>query len=198
MESFVEKVYATFWKTFQSPGKLLILFFLLASCSHRIPHEFKRYDRSEWSHWSDPDKDCQNTRQEILITRSKTKVKLNKKSCTVISGQWSDYYFPEEHTLAKNVDIDHLIPLKHAHEVGGANWTQKEKERFANDPENLVITNKSYNRKKGAKTIAEWLPIHRDRTCVYLKDWVRIKKKYHLILKEEEFESIKLSGCTDK
>ena len=188
---FVEKVYATF-RTIM--GRLLIVVFVV-SCTHQIPYDIKKYQRSEWSHWSDPDKDCQNTRQEILISRSKAKVKLNKKGCTVISGEWADYYYPEKHVLSKNVDIDHLIPLKHAHEVGGANWDKEKKERFANDPENLVITNKSYNRKKGAKTIAEWLLINKDRTCQYLQDWIRIKKKYHLILTKEEYETIRLSGC---
>jgi hypothetical protein len=191
MITFVEKVYATFQTT---RGWLLIISFIV-SCTHPIPHDLKKYHRSEWFHWSDIDKDCQNTRQEILISRSLTRVKFNKKGCTVISGRWSDYYYPEEHTLAKSIDIDHLIPLKHAHEVGGANWDKNKKERFANDPDNLVITNKSYNRKKGAKTIAEWLPVYKDRACLYLKDWIRIKKKYHLIITEAETKTIKLIRC---
>lgn len=143
------------------------------------------------------DKDCQNTRQEILIERSLIKVKLNKKGCTVLQGKWMDYYHPEEHFFARNVDIDHLIPLKHAHDSGAYQWSKEKKRIFANDPENLVITNKSYNRMKGAKTIAEWLPINKDRACQYIKDWIHIKKKYNLKLEEAEWKTIQLSRCID-
>jgi hypothetical protein len=108
-----------------------------------------------------------------------------------------DYYHPEEHFLARNVDIDHLIPLKHAHDSGASRWSKEEKKLFANDPENLVITNRSYNRMKGAKTIAEWLPINKDRACQYIKDWIHIKKKYNLRLEEAEWKTIQLSGCID-
>lgn len=188
MRQQVQKVYGTF-------STLVVLF--LVSCAGVTDKAEKRYHRSEWAHWSDEDKDCQNTRQEILIARSLVKVNMNKKGCTVISGRWSDYYYPEEHTSAKTIDIDHLVPLKHAHEVGGANWSKELKERFANDSENLVITNKSYNRKKGAKTISEWLPIHRERACQYINDWIKIKTKYHLVVLPKEKETIELLSCVD-
>jgi hypothetical protein len=104
----------------------------------------------------------------------------------VKSGQWNDYYYPETLGTAKLVDIDHVVPLKHAHDVGAASWTPTEKEKFANDPENLVITNRSYNRQKGAKGIDQWLPRHRDYACKYVSDWLKIKKKYTLKLNDSE------------
>lgn len=189
MNKHVGKVCGTFW--------IIVLFVLTSSCSQtRVLPEIK-YVRSDWEHWTDKDKDCQNTRQEILIERSLFKVKLNKKGCTVSQGKWMDYYHPEEHFLARNVDIDHLIPLKHAHDSGASHWSKEEKKLFANDLENLVITNRSYNRMKGAKTIAEWLPINKDRACRYIKDWIHIKKKYNLRLEEAEWKTIQLSGCID-
>lgn len=187
MKSYVEKVCGTFWT--------IVLFVIFFSCSQTRVLIENKYLRSEWEHWTDNDKDCQNTRQEILIERSLVKVKLNKRGCTVIRGKWMDYYYPEEHILAKNVDIDHLIPLKHAHDSGASNWSKAEKKLFANDPHNLVITNRSYNRIKGAKTIAEWLPINKDHACRYIKDWIQIKKKYDLRLDDIEKKTIQMSGC---
>ena len=115
---------------------------------------------------------------------------MDKRGCKVKIGKWKDYYYPEIHLLASKVDIDHLVPLKHAHDVGASGWSHAQKEKFANDPENLVITNLRYNRQKGAKGIDEWLPRHKDYACKYISDWVKIKKKYSLRLREEERYSI--------
>lgn len=172
--------------------KFLILLFAI-SCA-QLPHA-KKYNRKDWKHWVDADHDCLNTRSEILKLRSRGQITLNKKGCTVIGGVWDDYYYPEVHTSAKKVDIDHLIPLKNAHETGGAAWSKNEREVFANDPENLVITNLSYNRKKGAKGIDGWLPVHKDYACKYIKDWVKLKKKYRLLMTDKEQQTVNLSAC---
>jgi hypothetical protein len=90
----------------------------------------------------------------------------------------------------KQIDVDHLIPLKHAYDTGGANWSPEKKEQFANDPENLVITNKKYNRQKGAKGIDQWLPVNKAYACKYVRDWIKVKKKYGLNLLKDELATI--------
>jgi hypothetical protein len=174
---------------------VLVTLILLTSCVTMAPKEPAPgpYVRSEWKHWIDEDKDCEDTRAEILKQRSEVPVKIDPKSCTVRSGSWKDYYYPEVHVLASKVDIDHLIPLKHAHESGGANWTAEQKMRFANDPRNLVITNRKYNRTKGAKTPLEWLPSKREYACKYLKDWLALKKSYRLRIASDENSAVE--GC---
>lgn len=173
---------------------LILVTICLVSCAQRTHQKSQppstSYHRNAWNHWTDADGDCLNTRSEILKQRSLISVTMNKKGCMVKKGRWQDYYYPEEHTLAAKVDIDHLVPLKHAHEVGGAQWSSEQKEKFANDPQNLVITNRSYNRQKGAKGIDEWLPRHQQYACKYIKDWVRIKKKYSLRIRPSEMNTI--------
>jgi Protein of unknown function (DUF1524) len=173
--------------------KFLILL-ILFSCTQQ-PRLQKKYVRTDWHHWSDLDKNCRNTRQEILAARSEIPAVFNKKGCTVVKGKWVDYYYPETHTLAKFVDIDHLIPLKHAHDSGGSNWSAAQKEKFANDWDNLVITNRKYNRTKGAKRIDEWLPVHKEYACKYIGDWIKIKKKYALTFTPQEEKTIAQSSC---
>ena len=168
-----------------------IVVVLLLSCTSD-----ESYQRKDWTHWIDGDRDCQNTRQEILIERSKGKVLLDKRGCRAKSGVWEDYYFPETLTRAKDVDIDHLIPLKHAHRNGGASWTREKKERFANDPDNLVITNKRFNRQKGAKGIDQWLPSHKEYACKYIRDWLSVKNKYGLAITDQERNTVSISGCS--
>jgi hypothetical protein len=169
--------------------KFFILVLLLFSCSHPAP-EIKKYERSEWTHWSDENRNCLDTRSEILKSRSLTPVLLNKKGCKVVAGKWEDFYYPEVHTLASTVDIDHVVPLKNAHLSGGANWSNRSKEEFANDFENLVITNRSYNRKKGSKGIDQWLPVGKDYACKYAKLWREIKNRYSLMLLPAEQETL--------
>ncbi len=174
-----------------------IILLLALSCAHHAPvmKTHKKYIRADWPHWSDKDNNCINTRHELLKSRSLLPVKMGKNGCNVVSGKWDDYYYPEIQTSAGNVDIDHLVPLKHAHDSGGAEWSLAEKEKFANDSENLVITYKVYNREKGPKTIAEWLPVNKEYACKYMRDWIAIKKKYQLKLGEREIYTLKTSGC---
>ncbi len=174
--------------------QMIAVVVLLVSCTQDLA-KTTRYDRKAYPHWSDVDKDCQNTRQELLISRSLSQVGMNRKGCTVVRGKWDDYYYPQVHTQAKSVDIDHLIPLKHAHDLGASLWGRAQREAFANDPENLVITDRRYNREKGAKTIAQWLPVGKDYACRYIRDWVRLKSKYQLPLTPPEENTIRMSGC---
>lgn len=178
--------------------KHIFTLILIAACAQApLKKPSTKYNRHDWPHWSDADKDCQNTRHEILIARSLIPVSMDRKNCNVMKGKWDDYYYPEVHTLPKAVDIDHLIPLKHAHDVGGSSWSTSERERFANDPDNLVITYKVYNRTKGAKTIAQWLPVHKDYACKYIRDWIKVKKKYRLEFTIPEQKTITEARCPD-
>ena len=45
------------------------------------------YDRDEWKHWDEEDKDCQNTRHEVLIEESLAKVAFKTdRKCQVANG----------------------------------------------------------------------------------------------------------------
>ncbi len=83
------------------------------------------YNRKDWPHWIDEDGDCQNTRQELLIATSKLSMQFkNDKRCTVIYGQWHGVYTGKTFTKASDVDIDHVVPLAHAHRHGADTWTK--------------------------------------------------------------------------
>ena len=158
------------------------------------------YNRKSFKHWVDADHDCQDTRAEILIARSETPVifkKNNKrnKNCSVVSGKWNDFYYFEILSEAKNIDIDHVVPLKHAWETGAGSWTEEKRKEFANDFENLVITNKKYNRQKGPKTILEWMPVDRKYACKYMGQWMHIKRKYGLTISKTELQYQAMAKC---
>lgn len=170
---------------------IILVFLSIFGASFSEANSFAKYNRKEWRHWTDHNKNCLDTRAEILKARSQAPVIFIKKGCKIISGIWDDYYFPEKILNSRQVDIDHLVPLKNAHISGGSLWSFEKRAQFANDPENLVVTNKSYNRSKGSKGIDAWLPIDPQFSCRYISDWIKVKNKYHLIHSEKELFSIK-------
>ncbi len=145
------------------------------------------YQRKDWPHWVDQDKDCQNTRQEMLIATSKIAVKFkNANRCTVKSGLWIGPYTGRKFTNAADVDIDHIVPLAHAHRHGANKWTLKQRRNFANDFENLLVVDDATNRKKSDKAPHEWLPPNKEFWCQYGNRWQRIKDKYRLFYSKRE------------
>lgn len=145
------------------------------------------YNRKDWPHWIDEDGDCQNTRQELLIATSKVSVQFkDSKHCTVISGEWYGVYTGKTFTKASDVDIDHIVPLAHAHRHGAENWTKEQRKTFANDFENLVAVSDSANRSKSDKAPDEWLPPLKSYWCEYGKRWERVKDKYRLWYSQQE------------
>ena len=140
------------------------------------------YDRQDWLHWEDFDKDCQNTRQELLILYSESQVSFtNDNACTVRTGKWFDLYTGKTFTLASDVDIDHIIPLKYANDHGGAEWTTLTKKLFANDSENLLIVEDNANQSKGARGPSGYLP-RLEYQCEYAFKWIYLANKYNLYL----------------
>ncbi len=156
-----------------------------------------RYNRKNWPHWTDEDSDCQNTRAEMLIrdTRSPVKYKRNK-GCRVSWGEWIGPYTGQRFTKASDLDIDHIVPLKHAHTTGGSDWSRAQKRSFANDPENLLVTSASANRKKGAKSPARWKPPLKSYWCTYAQKWRHVKSKYDLTISIPEERSLNVMERT--
>jgi len=143
---------------------------------------FANYDRKEWRHWVDADKDCQNTRHEILIRNSLAELHPSENACKVISGVWVGQYTDEVFTKGIQLDADHIAPLKWAHDNGGKNWSPTLKRAFANDPENILPVKASANRSKGAKGPNEWMPPRNQ--CEYLRQWRSIVNRYGLVLSD--------------
>ena len=76
------------------------------------------------------------------------------KGCRVVSGSWDDPYSGKTIINATKLDIDHMVPLKEAHESGAANWSRERKRAYANDldyPDTLIAVDRRLNRQKGAK-----------------------------------------------
>jgi 5-methylcytosine-specific restriction endonuclease McrA len=137
------------------------------------------YSRNEWRHWIDADGDCQDTRQEVLIRDGKH-LEMKDNGCKVKGGLWRDPYTGLLHWTPKDLDIDHIVPLKEAAESGGESWSLARKEYFANDMANLVAVAKGVNRSKGRRAPQAWMPPDPSAWCEYAEAWIRIKDAYGL------------------
>ncbi len=145
------------------------------------------YNRKDWPHWIDIDGDCQDTRAEILIRSSSTPVKFKRnKGCVVAHGEWFDVYTGKIFIKASDIDIDHIVPLSHAHKHGAADWNRNQKRSFANDPENLLPVEDNANQSKGDKGPDLWKPYKESYWCEYANRWMDIKIKYELEIKPPE------------
>ena len=131
--------------------------FLLKLASLPVAYEFQAgYDRESF------DYDYRKTRQQVLAEE--------------YDNGWYDQYNGKTYTDAKDVHIDHRVPLHEAWSSGAHAWSADQKRAFANDTTNkfsLEVVSRTSNLMKGAKEPHEWMP-GKDR-CGYLTKWVDVK-----------------------
>jgi hypothetical protein len=159
-----------------------------------LSSDIPEYNRDDWPHWDDSNKDCQDTRQEVLIAESfEDVVYEDSEACRVSTGKWFDSYTGIYFYNASDLDIDHLVPLKNVHNSGGYAWDRFMKSQYANDlldPDTLIAVSLSSNRSKGARGPDEWKPTNKDYWCEYALDWARIKFYYNLTVTQSEWDAL--------
>ena len=149
------------------------------------------YDRSQWKHWIDSDNDCQNTRHELLLRESLEPVVFKTDAqCQVKSGLWYGQYLGVVFSESSDLDLDHIIPLKWAHDHGGWRWSAEDKQQFANDYQNLILVDDGRNQSKGAKGPGEWMPDNSAYHCMYVFRWSYLIDKYNLAANQVDKDKI--------
>lgn len=159
--------------------------------SHRAAYR-PGYDRSLFGGWADFDEDCQNTRQELLQELSTGPVRLASNNCTVVRGKWLDPYTGKTFANARDIEIDHLVPLKWAWDHGADQWSPSKRVEFANDSANLFAVYGPENQAKSAKGPLEWLPTEQQFHCQYVTRFIRVVKTYELELTEGKSAKFKI------
>ena len=159
-----------------------------------VPDELPDYDRDDWRHWTDEDRDCQNTRHEVLVEESRTAVEYKTDDqCKVEAGEWYGAYTGVVVTDPTKLDIDHMVPLANAHKSGGWAWSDERKRSYANDlddPAHLIAVTRGANRMKGAKGPEEWRPSNSAHLCQYALDWISVKQAWELTATPSEASAL--------
>jgi hypothetical protein len=162
------------------------------------------YTRSQFPHWSDPDRNGCDARNDIL-KRDLTDItfKVGTRDCKVIAGQLLDPFSGKVITFSTTkvvIDIDHVVALSNAWQTGAAYFDKNTRLLIANDPINLLAVDAKLNRQKGDSDAATWLPPNKSFRCEYVARQVAVKSKYKLWVTEPEKVAITniLSNCVDQ
>ena len=159
-----------------------------------IQADIPKYERKDWRHCEDHDGDCQDARQEALIAESLVDVTFETdRQCRVESGRWYGAFTGAYFEDPGNVDVDHMVPLKNAHNSGGWAWSPAMKEEYANnlgDDDHLIAVQDRANQSKGARGPDEWMPPDKTYWCEYAQDWTEIKARWDLTMTDPEAEAV--------
>jgi hypothetical protein len=140
--------------------------------------------------WTDDNDDADghngcDTRNDILhrdltavLTRTGTH------DCVVIAGNLADPYSGTSIAFTKArataIQIDHVVPLHDAWELGAWSWSQQQRIDYANDPSVLLAVSGPLNESKGDRLADAWTPPNTGEWCDYAQRTVAIHAKYHL------------------
>ena len=159
------------------------------------------YARSQFPHWSDPDRNGCDARNDTL-KRDLTNItyKAGTRDCKVIAGQLLDPFSGKVITFSATkvvIDIDHVVALSNAWQTGAAYFDKNKRSQIANDPLNLLAVDSKLNRQKGDGDAATWLPPSKGFRCEYVARQVAVKAKYGLWVTQPEKVAIDkiLSTC---
>jgi hypothetical protein len=159
------------------------------------------YARSQFPHWSDPDRNGCDARNDTL-KRDLTNItyKAGTRECKVIAGQLLDPFSGKVITFSATkvvIDIDHVVALSNAWQTGAAYFDKNKRSQIANDPLNLLAVDSKLNRQKRDGDAATWLPPSKAFRCEYVARQVAVKAKYGLWVTKPEKVAINkiLSTC---
>jgi len=159
------------------------------------------YARSQFPHWSDPDRNGCDARNDTL-KRDLTSItyKVGTRECKVIAGQLLDPFTGKVINFSATkvvIDIDHVVALSNAWQTGAAYFDKNKRTQIANDPLNLLAVDSKLNRQKGDGDAATWLPPYKAFRCEYVARQVAVKAKYGLWVTQPEKVAIDkiLSTC---
>jgi len=142
------------------------------------------------SAWKDVDRNGCDTRNDILGRDFTTAIyKAGTNDCKVIGGTWTDPYSNETYTFTEQpseAQIDHVVALSNAWQMGADLWTAEIRTEFANDPLNLIVTVASLNRQKSDSNAASWLPPYKPGRCDFIARQVAVKTKWQLFVTSSE------------
>ena len=145
-----------------------------------------------------------DTRDDILDRDLVDKTFVSIKRCpnAVATGTLHDPYtnttvtFQRGAKVGESVQIDHIVPLAYAWDMGAYNWTFAERLRFANDPANLLAVEGQANQDKGDSPPALWMPPNTAFACQYAMQFIAVLRGYQLPVDQASVGVLRQAAAT--
>ena len=145
---------------------------------------------------NDPtDETCYNTRAKVLLRDTNGDIFYRQTNrCVVDRGTWSDPYTGRTFTDSRDIQIDHMVPLKNAYVSGAWKWDYQTRCLYANFLGNnfhLISSNGIENMRKGDRAPNGYMPPNLSYQCRYLENWLKIKLIWKLTMTPAEVSAIR-------
>ena len=177
-----------------------------------VPMRLHRYDylRSAFGDaWTDDNEapgghnGC-DTRDDILNRDLVDVTHVYTKRCpeAVATGILHDPYtnsviaFQRGAKVGEAVQIDHLVPLSYAWDMGANGWPVAQRVRFANDPANLLAVQGQANQDKGDSPPALWMPPNTAFACQYAIQFIAVLRGYALPVDQASGDVLRRAATT--
>jgi Protein of unknown function (DUF1524) len=177
-----------------------------------LPQRLHRYDYRRAAYgdaWTD-DNDAPlghngcDTRDDILNRDLVDKTYVSIKRCpdAVATGTLHDPYtnatiaFQRGAKVGEAVQIDHIVPLAYAWDMGAFAWPEPERVRFANDPANLLAVEGQANQDKGDSPPALWMPPNTAFACQYAMQFIAVLRGYQLPVDQPSSDVLRRAAAT--
>ncbi len=145
-----------------------------------------------------------DTRNDILDRDliDKTYVVTSRCPRAVATGVLRDPYtssrvdFQRGNKTGVAVQIEHIVPLAYAWDMGARFWSDEMRVRFANDPANLLAVQGQANQDKGDKEPAVWMPPNAAFHCQYAMQFIEVLRGYGLAVDAPSVPVLQASAAT--
>jgi hypothetical protein len=95
-----------------------------------------------------------------------------------------------------DVQIEHIVPLAYAWDMGARYWTDGLRTRFANDPANLLAVEGQVNQDKGDQEPASWMPPNTAFHCQYAIQFIAVLRGYGLPVDAPSIPALRDAAAT--
>ena len=139
---------------------------------------------------------CLDTRAVVLVRSEDNATPITYKdsrNCLVVKGLWHDPYAGQDYKLAKAVQIDHVVPLKHVYITGGNKWAPQRRCYYANFIHNdfhLLAVSGHENMSKSDKGPDQYMPPSDNFQRQYISTWMKVKAIWQLVATDAELAAI--------
>ncbi|KLO33320.1 HNH endonuclease family protein [Mycobacterium haemophilum] len=145
-----------------------------------------------------------DTRDDILTRDLVDKTFVSIKRCpnAVATGTLHDPYtnktiaFHRGAKVGESVQIDHIVPLAYAWDMGAYGWPDRQRLRFANDPANLLAVDGQANQDKSDSPPARWMPPNAAFACQYAMQFIAVLRGYQLPVDEASTGVLRQAAAT--